>query len=750
MPNIKLPISVNSIDSLNPDELESAKEIFHRSGSVGSLIGIIDKDHIQKDTRIVTVAAGGFFVTRFVADFFVNSPKETEKLVANLSSLKNIGYEVDYGYNKNFEKAKEEGLNFWIKRPLSAHTLSEKGAISFTDRVKIAESILEQVNILHRLGIVHGHLSLNNIGIDEESISILDAGLSFFCDGERRNYVSEKAPELTIYSKSTIASDIYGLGVIFRQLFARDEVSDSKYSIIERAVSNNIITRPPLEEFGELFISKKNQPSSSSSFDLAFILVPILFFLAYLYRDSLANYLTPQTEDFSSLWVSNQPSYMREVALKAINNNDDNARFTIIKSVLNNKKTDYVDSLFMKTVFSKELKNSLTQIDNKRALEFSLRELILPDNERFEWLDSDSPILVGTDVLLNGIKKRSEDYDYRKFINFPDKLGSNAKEILSLIGKDSENKNVFNFYFKLINHKKLKLKDKDFLALLNATVFLDYSSLNQASIKPIKDLGLVKLRVKRLLKIFPKDEKVFSTLFRLLENKFELVQNRVKWLNRSALNGWQDVSYRDRIRVLVDDASVIYNLPVINKIDLVYYSSPTINNKVVRNLSTTLDKSPGSSKVENFLQKSRTFFSREQFVTLLIYLNQAIGSENSEDKSFETEKFLAEWFATNPSVDGIIEFLIAFSHMGGTKDARLDSIFFASGNYLLKQDLRKITLKLNYAKTLAAHPEPLVRTFVYQNLSPFRKDERKILEQAVQVEPKQNIKQILLDRLKLK
>jgi tRNA A-37 threonylcarbamoyl transferase component Bud32 len=120
---------------------------------------------------------------------------------------------------------------FVVMELLEGRSLSDLlalGPMSTTDAMEIVRQTAEGLAFLHAKGLVHRDLKPSNIMLAEDGVKIADFGLSRYMQqgwsitgaGNSVGTPNYMSPEQIRGERVTTASDVYGLGVMFHELFA--------------------------------------------------------------------------------------------------------------------------------------------------------------------------------------------------------------------------------------------------------------------------------------------------------------------------------------------------------------------------------------------------------------------------------------------------------------------------------------------------------------------------------------------------
>jgi serine/threonine protein kinase len=156
---------------------------------------------------------------------------------------------------------------FWIRRKFYQRTLADvlgpdQGAGKDFAAVPFAQRVIAALAALHRAGGVHGHLSPDNIAVDEDHAVLLDYAFTSVV-GVRRSASAYLAPEAQPSSPPTTAADIYGLGNVLRRILS-ESLSSEHREFLDLMSHPDPAKRPALKAVEERFVpSHRNRQSSS-------------------------------------------------------------------------------------------------------------------------------------------------------------------------------------------------------------------------------------------------------------------------------------------------------------------------------------------------------------------------------------------------------------------------------------------------------------------------------------------------------
>lgn len=167
---------------------------------------------------------------------------------------------LDYGFD-------EEGVAFFTMPFLEGgEPITKAGREeSLAQQGRWLENLLQALHYLHRQGVLHRDLKPDNVLVKDGVVSVLDFGLAMMRDEEAAfggtwEYV---APELLRGGQPSVASDLYGVGVIAYQLLSGEHPfdTDSEYFLDEVATKpipvEKLPANPPLRTIIQKLLAKE-------------------------------------------------------------------------------------------------------------------------------------------------------------------------------------------------------------------------------------------------------------------------------------------------------------------------------------------------------------------------------------------------------------------------------------------------------------------------------------------------------------
>jgi hypothetical protein len=247
---------VIGIDALSEQQNNVAKHLVSRANCSGVIVGALVGEE-SWETRPLLLISGKLFILRFSdpsSSLNRNKMNYIRSLYAQLGAHKELGRSA-------FAVGQSDG-QIWTLRRFHQSTfanLNIKETNSGSQHpVHRAQKLIELVASMQTAGIVHGHLSLTNVGADEEIPMVLDFGF-----GALEASGKELAPEVRNGFPPSLASDIYGLGKILESLLKSENLPEIQ-NIIKLMLSDEPASRPNIDLIKKTFLVKKNTEKSSA------------------------------------------------------------------------------------------------------------------------------------------------------------------------------------------------------------------------------------------------------------------------------------------------------------------------------------------------------------------------------------------------------------------------------------------------------------------------------------------------------
>ena len=151
-----------------------------------------------------------------------------------------------------------KGELLWFSRPIYRNNLSdllsEFQQLQPEQAVRLIQNLVQEVESLHRQGVVHGHINVSNVAVvettaDPLALALVDVGaglISFQAGFNREHYrIDSFGPEVARGDQSVFSTDLYSTGLVMRTILARVDQTSREYDLIaplillSRRLTNN-------------------------------------------------------------------------------------------------------------------------------------------------------------------------------------------------------------------------------------------------------------------------------------------------------------------------------------------------------------------------------------------------------------------------------------------------------------------------------------------------------------------------------
>jgi serine/threonine protein kinase len=726
---------VKSINTIDDAESVRSQRLFSQLGIDGELVAIVPSSH-GEEMRLIYQTGLRLMFIRFSDPALAMRADRMQELVAFIHKLESVGFSQQHGQISGRASRRQ----IWLSRPYYHNIVKdiEPENTSFLERSEVVLQIVESLKVLHRYGYIHGHLVLGNIALDAGQARLLDIGLKTY----GTHIPTDVAPEIKQGIPASIATDIYGLGVVIATLISNEEMKSKQRECLNQMLSKDLWDRPSLDWVEEVFLSKstnqtivKKIPHSvnvpltepvisatkeqKKNNNISWF-IPVLLFTSGLVAIGGIGYrlwISPRYNpaEYTAYWKSGNPALMRIVGLAAVKDYDETAQFLILNSAKTGKNASEIDIPLLKIGFDKRWLTELSSEDRATLLRFSLRELI---SDYIVTNNTIHPgILLGL-IITGNVEEIPLNFNIDSLYGLPNDISDLLKEIVPL-GIDS-------FYH----------------PLLKPLAELVYYPITKENIKNVVDAldeqsDEVQLAIiTRLPKFLNKTPKGVLWLYETVTEgkKDSLIKKMIGWFTGHTLGLWSK-----------EDAILIFDIlkgdfhesitDVLRLADLTRFPLKKIKNQAIATLSKYIfTENLRAEQFVRFLNFESEKLSREQLVTLIPLLQ---GMKDEE----RYIKLIGDWFSTKPDPGTCLMLALALQDF-----SPLERFQYEIGNYLNTVQ-GNISIPVPLARRVLAHSEPLIRTFAYAHLDPFEPNERRLLEEMISVEPVATLVKQIKDRL---
>lgn len=218
--------NIVALGQLEAREQREVRELVQSIQSGAAILGVQIGPHARDLRPIVVIAKenGPTIIRRVPAEAGTAAVHVRELLerIAESPQLRESTLLVDWGFI---------GESLFYRRKVVDNTLStllqKREALSFTESLTIAQRLIEAAEDLHEAGVVHGHITAENIGLStDSSLRLIDPGIGV---GLFRGSLEQGssggadelsfAPEIRDSGAVVRSSDVYAIGTVFRKLF---------------------------------------------------------------------------------------------------------------------------------------------------------------------------------------------------------------------------------------------------------------------------------------------------------------------------------------------------------------------------------------------------------------------------------------------------------------------------------------------------------------------------------------------------
>ncbi|MCB0335403.1 MAG: protein kinase family protein [Bdellovibrionales bacterium] len=728
----------------------------------GMLMGAIDADALWNVKPLILID-GVMHVVRF------SDPQIDPALKAEMLET----YEVSKNLTKRpvLVNSGSCSMGLWVCRRFCQVSIAER-----LQSKNLGEEMLwyrwmfqliQQLMHLHRHDCFHGHITPDNVMIDNDAVYLVDADCSVRSLQQRRQPLCW-APELMIANTELQRSiDVYGLSLVLEPIAKRLKWKDL-FGLVSEMQSAHPNVRPSIDEVMRRFerfcrmTFEENQleePSGQQQLDtlqwlkgtqtLSADLVrniqqavqdqkkparldyekpladlaekasvsKILFVLAifavglWWFRTS-----TPEsgqgfsTHQYRTLWQSGVRSRMQEVALAAVRDDDEKARMLIVEDTLQGEARPGVQSQFLKFVFGQAWEQDLTQQDRIFALKLGLGPLIGKQVDVARPLEDAHPAIVLATIggIASGnLPKAVAEISVQVMYGLPQPYRG-AFELLNSLG--------FQTFEYETSHALARLFYRGF----NAADFESYVKANSASNGASRLLALA-------IALFSKDEQFPEAAWRIVSSPDTTFGELVAWFDQNPVVDWKTIPTMTKLYILAGipwPQGLAFDLVA----DLLRHPLESVCDLAAQRLhENVLKNDPIETLV--FIHTTALKIERADVVLLITAL---VAPEEMK------QALVSKWFSRAPAPELVVGLLGTRSAVSG-----LDPFSVEAARYLRTKSWQ---VSLEQLQHLLLHRDPLVRVLAYSRLNPTNPVHRELLTAASKVETNDRI----LNELKMK
>lgn len=238
---------VIAVDALSREQESAARKLISRAHTPGVFVGALVGDEAW-DIRPLLLLNGKLSLLRFTNP---GSALDRNKMnfIRSIYAQSSAQPEI----SRSASAVGEVDGQLWTLRRFHQNTLVNIETANVTNSlhpVHQAQRLIEVVSAIQASGIIHGHISLSNIGTDENQPMLLDFGFGILA-----RKTENLAPEINAGLPPSLASDIFGLGQVLQALM-KGETSSEIQKLLERMSSDEPTARPQISEVRKAFMIK--------------------------------------------------------------------------------------------------------------------------------------------------------------------------------------------------------------------------------------------------------------------------------------------------------------------------------------------------------------------------------------------------------------------------------------------------------------------------------------------------------------
>ena len=649
-------------------------------------------------------------------------------------------------------------------RPYFQSTLTETLRDGHLDdskeRRSVARLLVQQVGILIKRNLVHGHISPSNVAVHEGKIVLLDPRISFL--NARNDEFT--APEIQGLGSREVREpppsvDLYGLGRVLSQLLADSASREEQelieqltlpsprqrppYSLIEevigtpdtplrvvkggkkinvslqREVLQDVSTkgRLPLLREGEVFsrylknITWKNSALALGAVAMGLLLLQKRF--PHLYNET-AHYIpllaSDRNPEFEVAWASGERSKMAAVAREAVLARDPAAENAIIQQVLSGEKLSNPQLDLLKRILDPLWRDDLSRKDIRAALCIALAPLVPEALNEVPPLASLHPAILFSVAGAAGAKDPTKPPVGIRGVEL-----SRLSQLPEPIGEIFEN-------FSQSGVKGLDTPQG--LGLASIASGVPSAPAVEGYFTGADSVEVALARLALVYPILTVHREMADEVFVALRDSNGPLGEALGWFDVEPVAKWSDVPSWQKLGLVLGKFPPPPGFDLARYCDLLKFPLASVRKGAADVLAAPKLFSQQATNMLSFLSGDQNRLSRSQVVSLLsaLSLKSELGSS-----------FISTWFTTiHPDPTSVLMVLLARSNYSTEDIFNLEAASF----------LRKVEWETttDMLQLLARHPEPLARSLAYARLENTNPQQLAILQERLKSEPDPTLK----------
>lgn len=740
---------ISGTEALNSEQRSVVEDYKRLSHSEGVIVGVVHGKE-EWDLRPLLLSQGRIWILRY-SDPMLHSYPEIDSAFTSLLRVldveKNITAAITTGHT---------GMQHWVKRLYFDETLADILQSGQRERVGqrdiLVRSLILEVTRLHRIGLPHGHLAPSNVALVDNFPCIFDFG---FLSATPTYTAADSAPEIQGGAFASHASDIYGLGLLLKNIMPQP-FSEQVVGFLERMTSVEPGLRPAIDEvryffeapFGARAVSGRQSnltggrgtvlqpgpavhaqplpaqpvhsdvppaaPVSPKSIMPVVIggiiligLVALFQFRGFFFKGGESQ------ENYQEYWTSGVPSLMKIVADAAIDDDDRLAQAVIIRSTISGNVKVLAD--LFRVAFDPRWEEQLSDTDRSFILSIGLKKMLQYDAHDMPPLSQMHPAVIlalASSFSLESEGRQFEAISVRSLGGLPGDLGTAFRNLAS---EGVEN-----------------MEELPARALSHIVI----GDVSQASLsayfRGCNEIPVCLARLSTLVPLSSYMEGFDLTLYNKLPVVVPVLQPILSWFTDEDLAQWSSVRPIIRLSLLTGTYPAGRDLTFEQVADLVRFPLPGIRQEAIKSLISEfgLDAASEPFLVELSSVPKGQAVTRAQSISIISSLLT---------KGQQAFTFMEQWFSTNPNPQVVLRLLISRAKAGA-----MDPFSLEAARYLSQAEW---SAGLEDLQKLVQHDEPLARALAYNKLRIDIPEELEILQKMVDIEENPRNRELIKQRL---
>ncbi len=741
---------ISGTEALSAEQCSIVEDYKRLSHSEGVIVGVVH-GKAEWDLRPLLLAQGRIWILRY-SDPMLHSYPEMEgaftSLLRVLDVEKNITAAVTTGHT---------GMQHWVKRLYFDETLAD--ILQSGQREKVGQrdilvrSLILEVARLHRIGLPHGHLAPSNVALVDNFPCIFDFG---FLSATPVYTAADSAPEIQAGGFASHASDIYGLGLLLKNIMPQP-FSEQAGGFLERMTSVEPSLRPAIEEVRYFFeapyggraspakqanlsgargsvlhrgpagveqgLPEGHPPAVSEAASAAVRpksiksvaaggLILICLVALFQFRHSIFRGGESQ-ENFQEYWASGVPSLMKVVADAAVNDEDRLAQAVIIRSTISGNSKVLAD--LFRVAFDPRWEEQLSDTDRTFILSIALKRMLQYDVRDMPPLSRMHPAVIlalASSFSLDSEGRQFEAISLKSLEALPGALGTAFRNL--------ESEGVENM-------EELPARALSHLVVGNVSQAALAGYFNGCN-----EIPVCLARLSTLVPLSSYLEGFDLTLHNRLPVVVPVLQPLLSWFTDEDLAQWSSLKPIIRLSLLTGTYPENQSLTFEQVADLLRFPLPNIRQEAVKSLISEfgLDAVSEPFLVELSSVPKGQAVTRAQSISIVSSLLT---------KGQQAFTFIEQWFSTIPNPQVVLRLLISRAKAGA-----MDPFSLEAARYLSQTEW---SAGLQDLQKLVEHDEPLARALAYNKLRIDADEELEILQKMADVEGNPRNRELIRLRL---